>query len=439
MKLDSLALIAEWLGCSCEDRPVKGFAIDSREIEKGFLFFALRGQKFDGHDFLHDVGKRGAVAAVVDRSYRGETGGMILLYVDDVTVALQKLATEVQKRRQQRIVGVTGSVGKTTTKEFLSTLLSQKFTVARTPGNSNSQVGLPLAILRASGEEEVFIVEMSMSEFKQIEKLVQIAPPEIAIITKVGYSHVDTISNGLEGVATAKAEILAHPSTKWGVIEKGAFQYPVIQQTGSCEKITYGVAPDTADMVLEPGWGLNYQGELSPSFRLPFSETHFCENFAGAAAVARLMGLSWEEVLRGIQQLKSIKLRFEKIDREGVTIINDCYNASPESTKAALDNLPKPAFGAKTILVFGEFMTLGKFSEEGHRKVAEQALTKTDHLLCYGKRCLPMVDMFSAAGKPADFFRDLNELKKTLFELTKPGDVVLIKGSNGNKLWQLLE
>ncbi len=439
MRLDSLKQIGTWLDCPCKDTPIKGFAIDSREIEEGFLFFALRGQKFDGHDFLQEVGKKGAVAAIVDKTYKGETGGLILLFVDDVTRALQTLALEVQKRRRQRIIAVTGSVGKTTTKEFLATLLSQKFTVIKTPGNSNSQVGLPLAILRAKGEEEIFIVEMAMTEFGQIEKLVQIAPPEIAMITKVGYSHVDTVPNGLEGVAAAKAEILAHPATKWAVIEHGAFQFPVIQNTGSCQKITYAMEPVSADMVLEPGWHLNYHDNLSPAFRLPFSETHFCENFAGAAAVAYLLGLSWEEIFKGIRDLKSIKLRFEKIDREGVIIINDSYNASPESTKAALENLPKPAFGAKTILVFGEMMTIGKYSEEGHKKVGEQALPVIDHLLCYGKKCMPMVELFSKAGKPVEFFRDIRLLKKTLFELSKPGDVVLIKGSNGNKLWELLD
>ncbi|MGH2612328.1 MAG: UDP-N-acetylmuramoyl-tripeptide--D-alanyl-D-alanine ligase, partial [Rhabdochlamydiaceae bacterium] len=346
----------------------------------------------------------------------------------------------VQKRRHQRIIGVTGSIGKTTTKEFISTLLAQKYSVAKTPGNSNSQVGLPLAILRATGEEEIFIVEMSMSEFKHIEKLVQIAPPEIVIITKVGYSHVDTIPNGLEGVATAKAEILAHPATKWAVIEQSAFQFPIIRETGSCKKVTYGVAPYQADMILEQGWNLNYtKSDISPSFRLPFSETHFCENFAGAATVAYLLGLSWEEMLKRVSELKSIRLRFEKIDRDGVMIINDCYSASPESTKAALENLPQPAFGAKTIVVFGEMMTLGKYSDEGHQKVGKQALAKADHLLCFGKRCMPMIEMFATAGKPAEFFHDINELKKTLFDLCKPGDVVLIKGSNGNKLWQILE
>ncbi len=439
MKLDRLRLIGQWLGCDCPDVPIAGFTVDSRQVEKGFLFFALKGVKFDGHDFLGEVASRGAVAAVVDRSYQGMRAGLVLLPVDNVVFALQQLAKEVQKSRSQRIIGVTGSFGKTTTKEFIATLLSQKWRVAKTPGNSNSQVGLPLAILRASGEEEVFVVEMGMSEAGEIQRLVQIAPPEIAVITKIGHAHLDSFANGLDGIASAKAEILSNPSTKWGVIEQGAFQYTSIQQAGGCPKLTYGVSPAVADVTLEPGWILKDRGEESPSFRLPFSESHFCENFTGAAATATLMGLSWEEMARGFNELKSIPLRFEKIERQGITFINDCYNANLESMFVALNNLPRPSFGAKTIAVFGEISGLGKYSEEGHRQVGKAALDKVEHLLCYGKGCMPMVELFEAAGRPADFYRDLKELKKAVFELSKPGDVVLIKGSNQNKLWQILD
>lgn len=438
MTLDSLSVIGQLLGCSCKELPILDFAIDSRAVStQGTLYFALKGDRHDGHDFLREAKKRGAVAAVVNRSYRGETAGLVLLPVEDVTQALQHLAKEIQKTRKQRIIAVTGSVGKTTTKEFIATLLSEKYTVAKTPGNSNSQVGLPLAVLRASGEEEIFVVEMGMSHLHQIERLVQIAPPEIAVITKVGYSHVDTVPGGLEGIAIAKAEILSHPNTQCAIIEFNAFQYPIIQNIGRAKKITYGSSQ--ADIFLDADRVLHDRGEESPLFRLPFSETHFCENFVAAAAVARIMGLSWEEILRGAAQLKNFQLRFEKLSRDGATFINDCYNASPESMESALRNLPNPSFGGKTIAVLGEMSTLGAFSEEGHQKIGTVALEKVDHLLCYGKKCIPMVQLFEAAGKPTELYHDLNELKSALFELSKPGDVVLVKGSNSNKLWQLFE
>ena len=155
--------------------------------------------------------------------------------------------------------------------------------------------------------------------------------------------------------------------------------------------------------------------------------------------MARLLGLEWNQIVAGACGLQSIKLRFEKIEKDGVVIINDCYNAEPESMQAAIHNLPQPSLGGKTIAVLGEMTELGSYAEEGHRVVADAAVAKVDHLLCYGKGCLPMVEIFNQAGKPVDLFRDIESLKQTLFEISKTGDVVLIKGSNGNKLWELLE
>ena len=146
------------------------------------------------------------------------------------------------------------------------------------------------------------------------------------------------------------------------------------------------------------------------------------------------MGLTWEEIISGAHHLKTIDKRFEKIEKNGYVIINDCYNASPESMEAALSNLPAPSFGGKTIAVFGEMVDLGTYSEQGHRAVAQLASKKIDHFLCYGKGCLPMLDVFNKEGKPAEFFRDLKQLKDMLFEISKPGDVILIKGSRSNKL-----
>jgi UDP-N-acetylmuramoyl-tripeptide--D-alanyl-D-alanine ligase len=434
----NLRFVGELLGSSCQELPLADFAIDSRAInQQNTLFFALRGERSDGHDFLQEAKKRGAVAAVVDRSYFGKTAGLVLIRVDDVVVALQHLAKEVQKKRSQKIIAITGSVGKTTTKEFIATFLSEKYTVAKTPGNANSQVGLPLAILRVSGEEEVFVVEMGMSYLHEIEKLVQIAPPEIAVITKVGYSHVDTVPNGLEGIARAKAEILSHPAMQCAIMEYESSQYTAIQQAASCKKITYG--SPKADIFLTSENTINDRGEESPLFRLPFSETHFRENFTAAVAVCRVMDLSWEEILKGATKLKTISNRFEKINCDGITFLNDCYNACPESVESALRNLPNPSFGGKTIAVLAEMATLGTYSEEGHKKIGAIALEKVDHLLCFGKKCLPMVELFEKAGRPAGLYHHLSELREALSELSKPGDVILIKGSNVHQLWRLLE
>jgi len=439
MKFTKLSQIGQCLQLKVEEKEITGFCFDSREVKKGDLFFALKGAHFDAHGFLKEVASRGAAAAVVDASYLGESFGLPLLKVQDVVQALHQLAKAVQALRRQRIVAVTGSVGKTTTKEFITTLLSKKYSVFKTPGNSNSQVAFPTAILNADGKEEFFVAEMAMSAAGQIRKLVEIAPPEIAVVTKIGHANIEYFADGFEGIAAAKAEILSHPKTAHAVLNRQVLSYGAFQKEISAKKSIFAVDPDQGDYVLEEGWTIKEGESSSQSFRLPFSATHLCEDFIAAASVARILGLSWEEIISGAHHLKTVDKRFEKIERNGFVIINDCYNASPESMEAALSNLPSPSFGGKTIAVFGEMVDLGAYSEQKHRDVAHFASKKIDHFLCYGKGCLPMFDIFNKEGKPAEFFKDLKQLKAMLFEISKPGDVVLIKGSRSNKLWQILD
>jgi UDP-N-acetylmuramoyl-tripeptide--D-alanyl-D-alanine ligase len=438
MKFRKLSEVAACLQIKADEKAIDGFSIDSREVKRGDLFFALKGEKYDAHDFLREVASRGAAAAVVDAKYSGETCGLSLLKVPNVTEAMQKLAQTIQESRKQRIVAVTGSVGKTTTKEFIATILAQKYKVSKTPGNNNSQVGLPLAILNASGEEEVFVAEMGMSRAGEITKLVQVAPPEVAIVTKIGHANIEYFSDGFEGIASAKAEIFSHPKTTCAILNHQVMAFQAFQKL-SCPKKIYAIAPQEADFVLEDGWLIKEGTEYSPSFRLPFNATHLCEDFLAAACAARILGLAWNQIIAGAQQLKTYGLRFERIEKDGIVFINDCYNASPESMEAALSNLPRPSMGGKTIAVFGEMVDLGIYSHQRHCDLAHSALPRVDHMLCFGKGCFPMVDIFSKKGKPAEFFRGMKQLKSTLFEISKPGDVVLIKGSKINKLWQILE
>lgn len=411
-----------------------GYAIDSRLVEKGDIFFALKGKKFDGHAFLKDVAERGAIAAVVEKSYGGDNFGLQLIRVDDVVKTLQELAKEEQAKRKGLVIGITGSAGKSTTKEYLATLLGKKFKVAKTPGNSNSQVGFPIAILNGAGDEEVLVAEMGMTEKGQIAKLVQVAPPDIAVVTKVGVAHIGYFPDGQEGIAEAKAEIFSHPKTKLRIANIQAMKFEAMKKW---ECVTFG--GEGADFILEKGWEIRELGVPTRQFSLPFEESHFCENFLAAATVARCMGLEWEEIFELVPNLKSLPLRFEKIKRNGVLFINDCYNAQLDSIEAALANLPKPEVGGKTLVVFGEITDLGQLSEKMHRNVAEMMLKAADHMLCYGKGCLPMLDVFSHAQRPVEFFKEMSELKGSMFDLAKPGDVVLIKGSRFNQLWKLLE
>ncbi len=439
-----LAQIAQCLGCNVKvSGVIRGFKQDSREVLPGDLFFAMQGERVDGHRYLEEIAAKGAIAAVVSKEYRGEGFGLQLLPVDDVLTSLQMLAKVVHASRNARVVAVTGSVGKTTTKEFIATLLEGKFRVGKTPGNANSQVGVPLSILNYQGDGEVFVVEMGMTGFHQIEKLIAITPPEISVITKIALAHAGFFANGIEGISEAKAEILSHPLTQTGILNYQVTQYPS-SKTGSCQKMTYGLEEEgrQCDFLLCAQGGNFYVkegNERSPEFSLPFAALHLCENFMGAVAVARKMGMQWEEIISQIPKLATFKQRFEKVEQKGIVFINDSYNSSEDSVRAALVSLPIPKAGRKKIAVLGTMPDLGVFSDASHEKVATIALDYVDHLLCLGEECKPMVDVFNKASRPVEYFDQLGAIKQRVFELAQEGDVVLIKGANTKKMWLILE
>ena len=436
--------IAKGLGCDVEVLgSARGFKQDSRDILPGDLFFALKGERVDGHSYLKEIALKGAVGAVVSKEYRGEAFGLTLFPVDDVLASLHKFAKTVHASRQIKVVGVTGSVGKTTIKEFIATLLEGKYRVHKTPGNANSQVGVPLSILNSDGSAEIFVMEMGMSLPNEISKLVDIAPPDVSIVTKIALAHVAFFPDGLEGIARAKAEIFSHPHTKIGICNTQVSQFSS-STTGSCMKMSYCLEGENqeCDFTLCRE-GDNYyakEGEgRTSAFVLPFSASHLCENFMGAAAVARAMGMQWSEIIPQIPKLTVFKRRFERVERDGIVFINDSYNANATSMRAALTNLPQPAAGKKRIAVLGAMKELGEHTEQSHRDVALIALEHVDHLLCLGEECLTMVEEFEKANKPAEYFDALEGLKMRVMDLAEPGDVVLLKGSNSKKLWLVLE
>ncbi len=445
MNAYDLFQIAQWLQLSVRrNRLIRSFQQDSRLVQEGDLFFALKGERVDGHAYLKDVAARGALAAVVSKEYQGESYGLELLAVDDVIESMHLLAKEAFRLRKTRAIGVTGSVGKTMTKEFAAVLLEGQFVVGKTPGNANSKVGMPLSILNSCVDKEVFVMEMGMSAPGEIQRLIEIAPPEIALVTKVALAHAAFFLDGLEGISRAKAEILYHPKTKLGVINAQALGFDPMQTAGTCQKLSYGLKEEfpEADFVLEK-IGASYQviekEGRSPLFRLPFVATHLCENFLGAAVICRNMGMGWNLIIAQAQKLKTYKNRFELIEVDGITFLNDSYNANAISMKAALRNLPLPQRGGKIIAVMGSMRELGTFCEISHRQVAETALDVVDHLICLGNECKPMIDYFHEQNKPVEWMTSLSEVRSRVFNLAKPGDVVLLKGSNSHQLWKVLE
>lgn len=441
MKGKTLITLALALGSQIKDKDIiiEGFEFDSRKVKKGDVFFALKGGRVDGHNFLSEVANKGAIAAIVDRSYQGDHCGLTLFFVEDVLGALQNLAKISLSEKKGVRIAITGSYGKTTTKEFVATLLEERFRVFKTIGSANSQAGLPLALLNCEGEPDVYVIEMAMSAPGHIQKLTQIAPPDIALLTQIGISHAAHFSNGIEGIVQAKGEIFSHPSTQLAIMNHRCTPFSS-QMPTTPSKLIYGSGEgDYRIHVISEQIMIEEKGVWSPPLKLPFTATHLLENFCAAVAVARSLSLSWEEIARGAARLQPFKRRFEKIEKRGITYINDTFNACPESMCAALQNLPSPNNGKKRISVLGEMKELGIYSENGHDKVAECALAHIDHLLCLGKGTKKMVQLFTQNGRPAEYFECYELLKTRLRDLEQNGDVVLVKGANSDALWRLVE
>jgi len=413
----SLVKIAKLLELPpCRHLPISEFGIDSRCIAKGGVFFALPGERTDGHVFLEEVANKGAFAAVVSKTYEGPDFGLVLLYVDDVLESLQTLAKLILEERKTKIIGITGSVGKTTTKEFIFHILSKKFKIHKNPRSFNSQRTLPLVILNAKGDEDYLLLEMSMSEKGQIAKLVEIAKPSIVVVTPIAYCHAENFES-LEEIGKAKAEVFTS-SCEFAVIHYQSIKLQPIEDACICEHVIY------------PGF---------LPVKSPFVESHFTENFAAAFEVAKYLGLTDREIENRLIGLKPFNQRFEKKNIQGITFIDDTYNANPTSMIAALMNLPAPTENGKKIAVLGDMGELGQFSFSSHMEVGKVALNHVDELFCIGKECRPMVDVFEKANKVVCFFSDYQKLKEAVKKRAEIGDVVLVKGSNYHKLWEIFD
>ncbi len=422
-------------------KKIQNVCIDSREVERGDLFFALKGEKTDGHLFLRQVAKKQAVGAVVARDYDGPTYGLQLIYVDEMLDALQKLAAEKIRRVKPRIAAVTGSLGKTTTKDFVLQFLQRDYAVIATEGNRNSQIGLPVTLFNQTREEtEVLVVEMGMTHSGNISKLIEIAPPETALVTTVELVHAVNFGS-IEDIAKAKAEIFNHPRTKLAIYPYEIEKKYALPITHNLEKRTFSMTQSKANFYWESGTDIIYKnGEKFGSVpHFPFQGEQHRHNLLAAIVLADAYGVEWKSMKEIIPHLKMPKLRAEQILKNGITFVNDSYNAAAASTIAALRSLPAPKEGKKRIAVIGGMLELGKFSEGAHLKVGEEALHHIDLMLCFGPECRPIVDVWRKFGRPVVLCDCRSELALTVKKEAEAGDVVLIKGSRAHKLWKILE
>ncbi len=433
-----------------------GYSIDSRTIAPGELFFAVRGERFDGHDFVASALDRGAIGAVVSLSRVAKLPDEVLaaplILVEDPLTALQVLAGHVRRQWGKRLVGVTGSAGKTSTKDAIAAALGAGFSVLKSAGNLNNQYGLPLQLLRLEPEHEFAVMEMGMNHAGEIAQLARIAGPDWGVVTNVGLAHAEYFLDGQAGIARAKFELVASlPVT--GVAFLNCDDAYVSQfgrdfagkavyfGTGPCADPQIHVLSESSDegktsMVLEVR-----SREERTQLRLPMVGRHNASNAAAALAVAREAGVSLEAAIAALETLRPGDRRGEVITLSGrwsgAQIINDSYNSNPEALKSMIGALASRALspGARRILVAGEMLELGNFAPRVHAECGRAAgEAGIDIVLGVRGNAEYLAMEARAAGAEAIFVADAAAAGEWLREHLRPGDVVLVKGSRGVQL-----
>jgi UDP-N-acetylmuramoyl-tripeptide--D-alanyl-D-alanine ligase len=424
-----------------------GYSIDSRTIRPGELFFAVKGERMDGHDFVADALGKGAIAAVVSREKFPSLGTHAkLIAVEDTLTALQTLAMAVRRLWGKPLIGITGSMGKTTTKEAIAHVLSTRFRVHKSEGNFNNHFGLPLMLLKLEPEHELAVVELGMSHAGEITALAKIAQPQIGVVTNVAPVHLEFFDS-IAGIARAKYELVQSLPANGTTILNRDDEY--VSQFGRGfpgKVITYGMNP-LADVRAEKLESRGQEGSrfdvLAASTRanasMPLIGMHNVYNALAAVAVALDRGMSLSQAVAALSSLSAADKRGQVVQIGNIAVVNDCYNSNPIALRAMADALSKmPA--KRRIVVAGEMLELGPSSEQLHRDCGREIAAKgLDFLLGVRGQAQAMVDAARQAGMAAEFVATPEEAGEWLARETRDGDVVLLKASRGVKLEKALE
>ena len=449
MKL-SLSRVVEFISATGEVNPTalaEQYSIDSRTVAPGSLFFAVKGERLDGHDFVEEALQKGATAAVVRKDqvahYASKTG---LLAVDDTLVALQALATAVRRLWGKPLIGITGSAGKTTTKEAIAHVLSTRFRVLKSEGNFNNHFGLPLMLLKLEPGHDLAVIEMGMSHSGEIAALAKIAHPEIGVVTNVAPVHLEFF-NSVAEIARAKYELIESLPFNGTAVLNADDEY--VSQFGrdiKAKVITYGFG-SAADVHAEK---VEQHGPAGSTFdvvvggcreraTLPLVGTHNIPNALAAVAVGLQRGLSPSEAVAALSSLAPSDKRGQVVQVGNITVINDCYNSNPKALDAMVDSLASmPA--KRRIVVAGEMLELGPSGPSLHEHSGEHmADKKVDFLVGVRGLAQYIVDAAKRRGIPAEFVATPEAAGEWLARAAREGDVVLLKASRGVKLEKALE
>jgi UDP-N-acetylmuramoyl-tripeptide--D-alanyl-D-alanine ligase len=451
----SLEQIAAWTEGSIEGSAAShgiatGYSIDSRTIQPGDVFFAVTGERLDGHAFVQAVFDRGARAAVIATSRAAEFRDIgeahTLMCVGNPLAALQMLAAAVRRHWGRRVIGVTGSAGKTSTKDAIAHVLGKRFAVLKSQGNLNNGFGLPLQLLRLQPEHEVAVIEMGMSNAGEIEALARIAAPDWGVVTNVGNAHAENFADGIAGIARAKFELVqALPAHGVAFLNCDDAYVSQFGRDFHGKAVYFGSGPSADPRGIgleEKGDSLEFTvaaGEASAQVRLHLIGRHNLTNALAAIAVGVEAGLSLEECASALAELTPGDKRGETLMFRGARIINDCYNSNPEALKSMIHALAAiPA--ERRILVVGEMLELGPGAAEMHRECGrEAAVVGLSIVIGVRGNAKYIAEGAQQAGAKAVFVESPADAGAWLRSELKAGDAVLLKASRGVRLEQALE
>jgi UDP-N-acetylmuramoyl-tripeptide--D-alanyl-D-alanine ligase len=419
---------------------VKGICTDTRKLTQGDIFIALHGENGDGHQYLQKAIESGAVAAIVD--HPDPNAKIPMLVVSDTLKALSDLASYYRSLFNSPFVGVTGSVGKTSTREMIVCALQAKYSVLTNEKNYNNEIGVPQTLFRLSNESQCAVIEMGMRGKGQIRALSEIVRPQIGIITNIGLSHIELLGSR-DAIASSKAELITTlPEDGFIVLNANDDYCEMLARGAKCHVITYGIDKRTDFFATN----IQFDSDGHPEFqinghpvRLRATGVHHIINATAACAVASTLGVSIESAIEQLKGFHPLSMRMEPIQlKNHVTLLNDYYNAAPDSMRSALETLAIISQGRRrTVAILGDMKELGEFSLASHRFIGEMAVhNRIDALICVGNEAKEIGLIYEKRLGPnrVRYFSDSNEAADNINDLIRQGDVALIKGSRAMQM-----
>jgi UDP-N-acetylmuramoyl-tripeptide--D-alanyl-D-alanine ligase len=426
---------------------VSKVSTDSRTLQPGDLFVPLQGENFDGHKFIRQASERGAVGAMVEESWKGTApSAFALIRVPDTLLGYQNLAASYRRSLPLRVIAITGSNGKTSTKDFVAATLSRGFRVTKTEGNFNNHVGLPQTMLAASSSDEIAVWEIGMNHPGEIAALAKLAAPDAAIVTNVGLAHIEFMGSR-EAIAAEKGALAEAVGVDGTVILNAddPFSQGIADRT-KAKVIFAGIENGSvhANEVSQSPTGCEFtilEGAHRCRAQLPVPGIHMVQNAMLAVAAGRAFGLSLEDCAAGLASAPLTKARLQIKEINGIQFIDDSYNANPDSMKAALRTLVELDTDGRRIAVLGEMSELGEESEGGHREVGEAAAAfGIDKLIAVGPAGAGMARAAQEAGlEKSIFVATTVDAAQLLAKTAAPGDLILVKGSRSARMERVLE